>query len=243
MAVLAGGTVQGVRTVGWAFTDRRVGVSEPPFDLANLATHVGDASAHVAANRERLLGHIGEDGAVLATMSQVHGATVRVVDGPGDAGSADALVTQTPGVVLLAQTADCVPVLLADADAGVVAAVHAGWKGAAADVVARAVEVMTRLGAREIEAVIGPAICGSCYEVGPEVLEAVLPVLPSATARTRTGTSGLDLRRGLHDRLAGLGIAADVVGPCTFESPDLYSYRRDGRTGRQAGAIWISAEA
>jgi len=242
VAILAAGTLVGARPVGWAFTDRRSGMSEPPYDEANLAAHVGDVSTHVAANRERLRAELDERGVGLATMSQVHGNAVAAVEDPGDAGTCDGLVTATPGLALLTQVADCVPVLLADTEGAVVSAVHAGWRGAAADIVGRTVDVMHRMGADRIEAVIGPAICGGCYEVGTEVRDAVAAVLPEAASTTSVGTPSVDLRAGLVAHLARLGVAADVVGPCTFESAHLFSFRRDGRTGRQAGAIWIQRD-
>lgn len=239
MAILAAGTLAGARTVGWAFTDRRIGNSRPPYEGANLAAHVGDDSAHVAANRERLREHLDERGVCLATMSQVHGNAVAAVEDPGEAGTCDGLVTATPGLALLTQVADCVPVLLADTEGAVVAAVHAGWRGAVADVVGRTVDAMHRMGADHIEGLIGPAICGACYEVGEDVRDAVAAVLPEAAGTTPQGTPSVDLRAGLAARLTRLGVASDVVGPCTFETPDLFSFRRDGRTGRQAGVIWI----
>lgn len=242
MAILAAGTIVGARRVGWAFTNRRDGVSAAPFDGANLAAHVGDESAHVSVNRDRLRALLDEVSLSLATMSQVHGSAVVVVEEPGDAGTCDGVVTATPGLALLTQVADCVPVLLADTEGAVVAAVHCGWRGAVADVVGRAVDVMHRMGADDIEALIGPAICGACYEVGEEVRAAVAAVLPEAAGTTSHGTPSVDLRSGLVAHLARLGVPADIVGPCTFESPELFSFRRDGRTGRQAGAIWIQGD-
>src|SRR3954471_2777909 len=109
-------------------TDRRGGRSASPYDSFNLGAHVGDAPADVAANRERLARELGVAGEQLVWMSQVHGAGVAVVDRPQEAPvpDVDALVTTTPGLVLCVLVADCVPVLLSDAEAGVVAAVHAG---------------------------------------------------------------------------------------------------------------------
>jgi hypothetical protein len=176
-------------------------------------------------------------------MTQVHGATVLTVLTAGDVGEADALVSATTGIALVVQVADCVPVLLADESAGVIGAVHAGWRGAAIDVVAAAVERMEQLGAHSaaMQAYIGPAICGNCYEVGPEVLAQVGKVMPTAPGSTSWGTPAVDLRAGMRERLDRLGIHSELVGECTFEHPETYfSYRRDGVTGRQAGVIWMS---
>ncbi len=128
-------------------TTRAGGVSAPPFDTFNLGDHVGDDPAAVAANRKRLASAIGLGGDAVVWMNQVHGDRVVRVDGPlNEPASAvddtDALVTTTPRLALAVVTADCVPVLLADARAGVVAAVHAGRVGAQKGVVARAVEAM-----------------------------------------------------------------------------------------------------
>src|SRR5256885_4103292 len=147
-------------------TTRAGGVSAPPFDTFNLGDHVGDDPAAVAANRKRLITalKLGEDGVVW--MNQVHGDHVVVVDGPMKAATAvdktDALVTTTPRLALAVVTADCVPVLMGDACAGVVAAVHAGRVGAQMGVVARTVEAMLRAGARaeDMSALLGPAVSG-----------------------------------------------------------------------------------
>jgi YfiH family protein len=228
-------------SVGWLFTDRCGGVSTTPYEGANLGLHVGDDPQAVLSNRSDLSLRIG--GLGLATMSQVHGSTVLTALTVGEVGEADALVSATSGIALVVQVADCVPVLLADESAGVIGAVHAGWRGAAVDVVAVAVGRMEQLGAHSgaMQAYIGPAICGSCYEVGLEVVEQVGKVMPTAPRHTLWGTPAVDLRAGIRDRLERLGIHSELVGECTFEHPETYfSYRRDGVTGRQAGVIWMS---
>ena len=227
-------------SVGWLFTDRCGGVSAAPYEGANLGLHVGDDPQAVSANRVELSSRIGVPG--LATMSQVHGSTVLTAVTAGDIGEADGLVSATPGIALVVQVADCVPVLLADESAGVIGAVHAGWRGAAVDVVASAVDRMQQLGAHvgAMQAYVGPAICGSCYEVGPEVVEQVGKVMPCAPGQTSWGTPSVDLRAGMRERLERLGIRSELVGGCTYEHPETYfSYRRDGVTGRQAGVIWM----
>src|SRR5246127_4776285 len=145
-------------------TTRAGGVSAPPFDTFNLGDHVGDDPAAVAANRKRLAAAIGLGADRVVWMNQVHGDRVEVVDGPRDAAvdDTDALVTSTLRLALAVVTADCVPVLLADARAGVAAAVHAGRVGAQQGVVAHAVEAMLRLGAQagDISALLRPAVSG-----------------------------------------------------------------------------------
>jgi YfiH family protein len=221
------------------FTDRHGGVSVAPFDSLNLGGHVGDDPAAVTRNRGTLAEGVGVDR--IAWMEQVHGDRVAVVASPDDpTDGVDAIVTATPGLALGVLVADCVPVLMIDQDAGVVAAVHAGRRGVQADVVLRALEVMQDLGAtaQRVEAQLGPAICGACYEVPAAMQADVASVVPAAAVTTRWGTPGLDLRRGLQQRLAGRVGEVRLVGPCALESPDHYSYRGDGgRTGRFAGVV------
>ena len=145
-------------------TDRRGGRSVSPYDSFNLGDHVGDDPAAVTANRGRVARELGVRPERLVWMSQVHGSGVAVVDGPqeGPLPGTDALVTGTPGLVLCVLAADCVPVLLADPVAGVVAAVHAGREGVRTGVVPATLSAMASLGARarNVTALLGPAVCG-----------------------------------------------------------------------------------
>jgi len=225
-------------------TDRRGGRSRSPYDSFNLGDHVGDDPADVEANRERVARELGVPGERLVWMNQVHGARVAVVDGPqeGPVAGTDALVTATSGLVLCVVVADCVPVLLADPVAGVVAAVHAGREGVRQGVVPATLSAMASLGARarHVSALLGPAVCGDCYEVPGEMQAEVARVAPAAAVRTRKGTPGLDLRAGVADGLRRAGIPEVVQDPrCTVEDAHLFSHRRDGVTGRQAGLVWI----
>jgi YfiH family protein len=225
-------------------TDRRGGRSRSPYDTFNLGDHVGDDPADVAANRSRVARELRVPEERLVWMSQVHGRGVAVVDGPhaGPLPETDALVTSTPGLVLCVLVADCVPVLLADPVTGVVAAVHAGREGLRGGVLPAALSAMASLGARarHVSALLGPAVCGSCYEV-PEAMQAeVARIAPAAAVRTRRGTPGLDLRAGLDEMLRRAGVTDVVHDPrCTVEDRHLFSHRRDGVTGRQAGLIWL----
>ncbi|MFD5460130.1 polyphenol oxidase family protein, partial [Streptomyces olivaceus] len=139
-------------------------------------------------------------------------------------------------------TADCVPVLLADPAAGVVAAAHAGRPGLVAGVVPAAVRAMTGLGAdpARIVARTGPAVCGRCYEVPEEMRADVSAVVPEAYAETSWGTPALDVSAGVHAQLERLGVRERTQSPvCTRESTDHFSYRRDRTTGRLAGYVWL----
>jgi YfiH family protein len=225
-------------------TTRAGGVSSPPFDTFNLGDHVGDDPAAVAANRKRLTAAIGLGDDSVVWMNQVHGDHVVVVDGPVEApvDKTDALVTTTPRFALAVVTADCVPVLMGDARAGVVAAVHAGRVGAQIGVVARAVEAMLGLGAHaeDISVLLGPAVSGRNYEVPEAMAAEVEAALPGSRTTTSRGTPGLDLRAGIARQLTALGITAIDVDPrCTVEDRNLFSHRRDAPTGRLASLVWM----
>jgi copper oxidase (laccase) domain-containing protein len=126
--------------------------------------------------------------------------------------------------------------------AGVVAAVHAGREGVRRGVLPVALSAMASLGARarHVTALLGPAVCGACYEVPDAMRAEVAAVAPAAATRTRTGAPGLDLRAGLAELLTRAGVREVVHDPrCTVEDPHLFSHRRDGVTGRQAGLVWL----
>ncbi len=225
-------------------TDRRGGRSASPWDSFNLGVHVGDDPADVAANRQRLAGGIGVPERQLVWMTQVHGTGVAIVEDAAEnpVADVDALVTATPGLVLCVLVADCVPVLLADPVAGVVAAVHAGREGVRRGVVPATLAAMTRLGAHpaDVEALLGPAVCGADYEVPAATQAEVARVAPASAVRTRAGTPGLDLRAGIAGVLRDAGVGQVVHDPrCTVEDRTLFSHRRDGVTGRQAGLVWL----
>ncbi len=225
-------------------TTRAGGVSAPPYDTFNLGDHVGDDPAAVAANRKRLASAIGVATDAVVWMNQVHGDRVARVDGPLDAPveQTDALVTTTPRLALAVVTADCVPVLMADARAGVVAAAHAGRVGAQNGVVARTVEAMLDAGAhaKDISVLLGPAVSGRNYEVPAAMAEEVEASLPGSRTTTSRGTPGLDLRAGIAHQLTDLGITAIDTDPrCTVEDRNLFSHRRDAPTGRLASLVWM----
>jgi polyphenol oxidase len=225
-------------------TTRAGGVSAPPFDTFNLGDHVGDDPAAVAANRQRLATALGLGDDRVVWMNQVHGDRVVMVDGPTAASvdDTDALVTTAPRLALAVVTADCVPVLLGDARAGVVAAVHAGRVGAQNGVVVRAVEAMLEAGghAEDISVLLGPSVSGRNYEVPEAMAAEVETTLPGSRATTSANTPGLDLRAGIARQLRGLGITSIDVDPrCTVEDRNLYSHRRDAPTGRLASVVWM----
>lgn len=224
-------------------TTRAGGVSAPPYDTFNLGDHVGDDPAAVAANRARLAKATGLDGR-LVWMHQVHSDRVVRVDGPADGPvhDADGVITTTRRLGLAVVTADCVPVLLADARAGVIGAVHAGRVGARNGVVLRAVEAMQEAGARleDISVLLGPAVSGANYEVPEEMAADVEAALPGSRVKTTRGTAGLDLRAGIARQLTDLGVTAIDVDPrCTVADRNLFSHRRNNPTGRLASLVWM----
>ncbi|WP_445524127.1 peptidoglycan editing factor PgeF [Streptomyces cyslabdanicus] len=229
----------------FAFTDRWGGVSAVPFEELNLGGAVGDDPGAVRANRERAAASLGLDPDRVVWMNQVHGNDIAEVDGPWATRripAVDGLVTATRGLALAVLTADCVPVLLADPVAEVVAAVHAGRPGMVKGVVPAAVEAMESLGARpdRITARIGPAVCGRCYEVPEDLRAEVAAVEPAAHSETSWGTPAVDVSAGVHAQLERLGVHDREQSPvCTRESDDHFSYRRDRTTGRLAGYVWL----
>lgn len=229
-------------------TTRAGGVSVAPYDSFNLGDHVGDDPAAVAANRSRLADQIGLPASSVVWMEQIHSRNVTVVDGPvtEPVPATDALVTTTPGLALAVLSADCVPVLLSDDEAGVIAGVHAGRVGARIGIVRETLKVMVELGARisSIGAFLGPAASGEQYEVPAAMQADVEKHLPGSASRTKKGTAGLDLRAGLRRQLLEAGVAGVAVDPrCTISDLSLFSHRRGAPTGRLASVIWMDDES
>jgi YfiH family protein len=221
-----------------AVTDRSGGVSTGTYAGLNLGAHVADDPAAVSQNRRLLEERLDRP---LVFMDQCHGAGVAVVEGvPAEPPSCDAVVTRSTEVALAVLVADCVPVLLAGTG-GVVAAVHAGRPGMVAGVVPAALATMRELGAGDIDAVVGPSVCGRCYEVPPQMRDTAAAVQPVSAAVSWTGTAAIDVAAGVVAQLREGGVAVRWLPGCAREREDLYSYRRDGVTGRFAGVVARSA--
>ncbi|MEV7012656.1 peptidoglycan editing factor PgeF [Streptosporangium sp. NPDC051022] len=225
-------------------TNRHGGTSAEPYGSRNLGGLCGDDPEAVAANRAKTAAEFGLDRTVF--MRQVHSADVRYVTEPfgDDPPPLDGVFTDVPHLGLAALCADCAPVLLADPVAGLVGAAHSGRVGTVLGVVPALVEAMAGHGAdpARMTALIGPMACGSCYEVPAGMRREVAEVLPEVWSITRDDTPALDLRAGITSQLARAGVR-DVTHDtrCTIETPDLFSHRRDGRTGRFAGYVWLEA--
>lgn len=229
-----------------AFTGRGTMPSRGPksFGGLNLGGHVGDDPVAVEGNRGRLAHDLGIPRERLVFMRQVHGDTVVEVPGPweGDVPEADGIVTRAVELALVVLVADCVPVLLHDAQGGVVGAVHAGRPGMVAGVVPAAVRRMRALGASDIAAVVGPSVCARCYEVPAAMVAEAGAVSAASVARSWTGTPAIDVAAGVVDQLTSEGVAVEWIPGCTREDETLYSYRRDHQTGRFAGVVMLRRE-
>jgi len=240
--VLQSAVLSEARGVSHGFFTREGGVSTGQYAGLNVGYGSRDDRDSVAENRRRAMAVFGLDGAALTTVHQVHSADVIKVAAPwglAERPKADAMVTDRPGVALGILTADCGPVLFADAEAGVAAAAHAGWKGALGGVLEATVEAMEQAGARRdrIAASLGPCIAQPSYEVGPEFVERFLAAdlanqdffVPSG----RTGHALFDLPGYVMRRLEGIGLAAcDRIERDTQSDPErFYSYRRARLSG------------
>ena len=221
--------------MNYCFTDRTGGLSTGAFLSRNVATHVGDDHATVLINRARLESDLALP---IQFMDQVHGNAVATIDSQRvSPPTADALITRNTGIALAVMVADCIPLLLASSQT--VAAVHVGRKGLMNEVALAAIQEMRSFDATEISAVVGPSICGQCYEVSQDVYDDVTKRFPLAASKTRDGGFALDLSRALIDQLQSTGVKVVDEGRCTVEDKNLYSYRRDGVTGRQVGVVWL----
>jgi len=210
------------------FTDRRGGESLGVYESLNLALHVGDDPAVVNSNRAK----IGS----AQFMNQVHGDHIEVIDAISpEIPTCDGLITKTPNLSLAVMVADCIPLLLVSKE--VVGAIHVGRAGLVNGIALKAIQMMRSLGAIEIHGVLGPSICGSCYEVPFQMQQDVIADHPRAFATTRKGTPGLDLPKALIADLVAAGVTYEASTICTFEDELYFSHRRQNPTGRFAGVV------
>ena len=243
-----------------AFSTRLGGVSPMPKDDLSLAGFNEDAAEHIYENRRRFL-KLFEGEWTLTGCWQLHSADLRVVRNEADAKPkpgvlgddqyCDALISDTPKILLAVKTADCVPILLGDAKTGAFAAVHAGWRGTSSSIVVRAIEQLkAEYGTKpeNLRAAIGPAANVCCYEVGADVIGRFkdrFPDTDSLFIPTRDGHARIDLHKANREQLISAGVAAERIHTapfCTMERTDLFfSYRREkalyGRVGRLMSVI------
>lgn len=230
-----------------AFATRDGGVSRAPFDTLNLGLHLGDDDEAVRENRLRFAAMIGLSPDRLFEQRQVHGNAVREI-APADVPETiadregDALIARSEGIGVAARTADCVPILIAHPPSGHVAAAHAGWRGAVAGVVSRALGALSH-DPRELVVAIGPHIRIDAFEIGEDVarqIERAAGGREVVQRGDRTLRGHLAALVSLQLRDAGVpSDAIDDVGGCTFsDAMRFFSHRRDaGKTGRHLSVI------
>ncbi len=220
--------------ISHGFFTRVGGSSSGIFAGLNCGQGSSDQKDAVQHNRRRVVEHFGLQGDDLFSLHQIHSPDVITVEpGTPRGQKADAAVTRHPGILLSVLTADCAPVLLADQEAGVIGAAHAGWKGALAGILENTVAAMEDLGAKRstIAACIGPTISQDAYEVGPEFVQNFQDADPAALrffARGNGDRAQFDLPGFCIERLLGAGVqSAEWAARCTYSDPELfYSYRR-----------------
>ncbi|SDR20113.1 conserved hypothetical protein [Rhizobiales bacterium GAS113] len=248
--------------IAHGFFTRQGGVSQGVYASLNGGLGSGDERALVLDNRARMAAALGVTPERFATVYQVHSPDVLVIDkawvenpwGESARPKADALVTRTPGLAIAVSSADCGPILFADAQARVVGAAHAGWKGALTGVIEATIATMEREGAERarIRTALGPMISRAAYEVGPEFEARFLEADPENgaffTPSQRPGHFMFDLPGFIAKRLAACGVAAiDDLARCTYADETLfYSYRRmthrrEADYGRHLSAIALNA--
>jgi hypothetical protein len=251
---LQAGSLAALAGIRHAFFTREGGVSQGIYASLNGGVGSNDDRAQVAENRARMAAALGVAGDSLLSAYQIHSADVVVAETPWMHAArprADAIVTRVPGLAIGVSTADCGPVLLADADARVIGAAHAGWRGALAGVTDAAVAAMERLGARRarIVAALGPMISQPNYEVGAELVER-FRAADAGTERffrpaARPGHALFDLPSYVAARLAAAGVArVEDLARCTYAEPALfYSFRRTTHRGEPDYGRHINAIA
>ncbi len=240
--------------IAHGFFQRTGGVSEGIYASLNCGRGSADERDRVEENRARVAAWLGAEPGMLTGPKQAHTARALIVTSPwkpGEAPEADAVVTNVRGLAVSVLTADCAPILFADLEAGVVAAAHAGWKGAKAGIAEAAIEAMESLGARaeRIAAAIGPAISQAAYEVSPEFKEAFLADAAANEryfAQAGSGRPHFNLPAYVRDRILSKGVAnIRDIGACTYKNESvLFSYRRsvhkfEAGYGRQISAILL----
>lgn len=240
--------------VRFAITTREGGGSSGEYARGNLADHVGDSPASVSANRASLAEQLGAHRG-LAVIAAVHGASTTWVVESGTYGDVDALLTDVPGLGILALGADCAVVGVAATrvdGSPVIGVAHCGWRGLVADVVGAVVDDISRAGGKDLQAILGPTICGSCYLIdearSQQVLDACTPSVARVAVRPADapGQFHLDIRAGVLQRLTELGVPIQVEWGCTAEDERWFSHRSsvnrfgpDAKTGRHGLGIVI----
>ncbi len=214
------------------FTARHGGTSTGKYSSLNLGDHVGDESADVANNRNILRKLLSRVEPVF--MNQVHGnEVIEIVDNSQSKVTADALITRQTGLPIAVLSADCLPILIKGAS--IVGVIHAGRKGILNGIISNTISKMRTLGGEDLEATIGPAICGDCYEVDIQMYLDAIEIDPNLA--TKPETHSLDLKKAAAGQLDSQSVSVNDLGICTAHNSNYFSYRRDGISGRNAGVI------
>ncbi len=209
-------------------SDRQKGVSSPPYESLNIALHVGDDPKRVHVNREILKKEAGIE--AIQFMEQIHSDEIVTIESLIHSPKCDGLITTTPNLALAVMSADCYGVLLFGD--GVIAALHAGRRGAMKRIVSKALVRMRELGAKNTSAFLSPGIGVCCYEVGQEII--------TKTERRYVKGKRIDIKKMIYDQLREGGVEyIQDMDICTCCTHDYFSYRREGVTGRFASLIWM----
>ena len=247
-------SISGLTGIRHGFFTRSGGVSDGVYATLNGGVGSNDAPDKVAENRARMATALGVEPDRLLTAYQIHSPSVVIADEPWTQENrprADAIVTRAPRLAIGVSTADCGPLLLVDAEARVIGAAHAGWRGALTGVVEAAIAAMERLGAERsrIVAVLGPTIRQPNYEVGPEFVARFLAADADNTRffapSERAGHAMFDLAGYIADRVQRAGVANfEDLALCTFAEPErFFSYRRTTKQGEPDYGRHINAIA
>ena len=210
------------------------GHSSSPYSSLNLATHVDDISEHVVKNRTQLANQIGRP---IQFLEQVHGNQVVSIEKICEPPIADAAFTRVKGIALAVMVADCVPILFTSDE--VVGVAHVGRRGLVNGVIAQVAAALRHISPTNLTAYIGPHICPSCYEISPDLANEISQNFPEVISQSRWGTPSIDLRSSTIRQLQIEEIETNDLSHCTYEDENLFSYRRDQKTGRNAGIVWF----
>ena len=220
----------------WLFASRchPQGRTLGAYENFNVALHVGDNPSAVQENRALIATHFSVAPKQVVWPLLEHTTTsyhVQSID--HEVSVADILYTSNPDIVLTTMSADCVPVIAIAKSNHFILTAHIGWRGAANNIAEEISMILSKHTDGKVDIMLGPAICGNCYQVDQLRFDDVVSRLSDAQA----SSTGLDLRKGLETYFENKGVTVCQVGSCTFETPDLFSFRRDGVTGRQAAAV------
>lgn len=227
--------------IAFAFTDRLGGTSDGPSESLNLGTSNGDDPQRVSRNLHLLAAEVGL--VRMVRMTQVHGADVVWTDQvpENQIPVVDALLTDQPGVGVLVRVADCVPIVLAAPQESLAGVVHCGRDGLTAGIVSAAVGAMRRRGGTTVRAWVGPRVCGRCYELPQEMVDAVTAAVPEARSTTSWGTPAVDVGAAVVTQLLTAGVEVTDLGSaeCTLEDDRWFSHRRQGQNSGRFGAVAV----